>query len=361
MLFLQIVLALPLLLLCEIVLYRKFLLKGMQYKRSLSKREVFEGEKIAMFEEIENNNFLPIASMKAESRIGPYLLLGTGENIQSEQGGYHRSVFSIMPFYRIKRTYAVTCLKRGEFDVGNVTITASDIFGFVSKIVAYNHETKLIVYPAPLPENQMAECLQSLQGDTVVRRFINPDPFIVAGVRQYQNNDPMSAISWKATARTNTLQVYNYDYTSDSRLLIIFNIDSSSRQDPFPNEEECGCIEYGIHFCASIVGKSIGNGMAAGFCSNGHYKDETEHVYIPARCSKAQLYVVLEAMARLQLHRTVSFGTLIKRVIPVLAKDTGVLIVTLYMDEIVRGAASELRSAGHAVETMVLSRGRENQ
>jgi len=339
----------------EIVLYKYFILRGMTYKRTLSESTVFEGEKISMIEDIENNNFLPIAWMKAESRISPNLRLDSIKNMQSAQGGYHRSVFSIMPFYRLKRTHQVTCIKRGDYNVGNVTITTGDIFGFVSKIITYEKDTRLLVYPNPLPDDKMLECFHSLQGDVVVRRFINPDPFLVAGVRQYQTGDPMSAINWKATARTNSLQVYKYDYSANSNILILFNIDSSSNQDPFPNEEECTKIEYGIHFCASVVEKSIKEGISTGFCSNGHFKNETEFVNVPSRCSKSQMYTLLEAMAKLQLHRTFSFSTMIKNMRNSIPKDTDILIVSLYLDEKIDEELFELRRSGHQVETWIIS------
>lgn len=355
MLFLQMALVLPMLVLLQTFLYKKFLLKGMSYKRTLSDSAVFEGQKISMIEDIENNNFLPLAWMQAESKISPSLVFGAVKNMQTSQGGYHRSVFSIMPFYRIKRTHEVTCMHRGDYNVGNVTITSGDIFGFVSKIVTYNNESKLIVYPMPLPEDKMAECFHSLQGDVVVRRFINPDPFLVAGVRQYQNGDPMSSINWKATARTNSLQVYKHDFSANSNILILFNIDSSSKQDPFPNERECEKLEYGIHFCAAVVQKAIKLGIATGFCSNGHFRDEAEIVNIVPRCSQSQLYTILEAMARLQLHRALSFYTMIKNIRASIPRDTDLLIITLYNDEKIEEEILELRHCGHQVESWILS------
>ena len=350
MLFLQIVLALPILILAECLLYKYFIFSGMVYRRSISESAVFEGQKIYLIEEIENNKLLPIPWMKAESRINPNLKLASAINMDQAQGGYHRSVFSIMPFYRIKRTHEVSCLQRGDYNVGNVTITSGDVFNFITKISDYNNETRLLVYPNPLHNDKMAECFHSLQGDVVVRRFINPDPFLVAGVREYQPGDPMSAINWKATARTNSLQVFKYDYTANSNILILFNIDSSSLQDPYPNEEECRRIEYGIHFCAGVDEKAIKQGIATGFCSNGHYRDVSEFVNIPARCSKPQLYTILEAMAKLQLHRTLSFNTMIKNIRSSIPKDTDVLIVTLYNDESLEKEIFQLRRDGHQVE-----------
>jgi len=355
MLFLQIALTLPLLFIIESILYKHFILRGVIYKRTLSKSTVFEGEKLLLIEDIENNNFLPIAWMKAESLISPNLRLDHIKNMQAAQGGYHRSVFSIMPFYRLKRTHEVTCLQRGDYNVGNVTITSGDIFGFVSKIITCNSDSKLLVYPNPLPEDKMLECFHSLQGDVVVRRFINPDPFMVEGVRQYQIGDPMSSINWKATARTNSLQVYKYDHSANSSILILFNIDSSNRQDPFPNEEECKRIEYGIHFCTAVVEKFINQGIATGFCSNGHFRDEKEFVNIPTRCSKPQLYTILEAMAKLQLHRTLSFQTMIKTIRIAIPKDVDILIISLYIDEEIEEEIFELRRNGHQVEKLVIS------
>lgn len=357
MLFLQIVLALPLLILIEVMLYKRFLLKGMVYKRSITDTAAFEGQKLYLIEEIENNNLLPIPWMKAESRISPNLRLASDKNMEQGAGGYHRSVFSIMPFYRIRRRHEVTCLHRGDYNVGNVTITSGDILGFISKISTYDNETRLLVYPNPMGRDRMLECFHSLQGDVVVRRYINPDPFHVAGVREYQAGDPMSSINWKATARTNSLQVYKYDYTADSNILILFNIDSSSKQDPFPNEEECRRIEFGIHFCAAVAEKTIKQGIATGFCSNGHFRDMTEFVNIPARCSKPQLFNILEAMAKLQLHRALSFYTMIKNMRGTIPKDTDILIVTLYMDESIEAEITQLRRDGHQVELLAIQEG----
>lgn len=357
MIFLQIVLALPLLILIEVLIYKRFLLKGIVYRRSISETSAFEGEKIYLIEEIENNSLLPIPWMKAESRISPNLHLTSAKNMEHVEEGYHRSVFSIMPFYRIKRTHEVTCLQRGDYNVGNVTITSGDIFSFITKITSYENETRLLVYPQPLNQDKLIQCFHSLQGDVVVRRFINPDPFLVAGVREYRPGDPMSSINWKATSRTNSLQVYKYDYTANSNILILFNIDSSSDQGPYPDEEQSRQIEFGIHFCAAIVEKAIKQGIATGFCSNGHFRDMTDFVSIPARCSKSQLYTILEAMAKLQLHRALSFYTMIRNMKSSIPKDTDILIVTLYCDEMIDEEIFQLRREGHQVEVLVIKEG----
>ncbi|HEX2927417.1 MAG TPA: DUF58 domain-containing protein [Ruminiclostridium sp.] len=357
MLFLQIALALPILILAETFLYKRFLLNGIIYHRTLSESSVFEGDKISMVEDIENNSFLPVAWMKAESRISPNLEFGALKNMQVSQGGYHRSVFSIMPFYRIKRTHEVTCLKRGDYNVGNVTLTAGDILGLVTRIFSYDNDVRLLVYPSPLSEDRMLQCFHSLQGDAVVRRFISPDPFLMAGVREYQPGDPMSSINWKSSARTNSIQVYKYDYSANTNLLILFNIDSSSRQDSYPNEEECEKIELGIHFCAAVVEKTIKQGMPVGFCCNGHLRDKNEIVNILSHCSQIQLYTILEAMAKLQLHRTISFYTMISNMKNTISKDTDILIVSLYTDEKIEEQIHELRRSGHQVEVWIISEG----
>ncbi len=354
---LQIVLALPLLILVEYFIYRNFLLRGMVYRRSTSQPSAFEGETVKLVEEIENNSLLPIAWMKAESKISPRLKLASAKNMEEAQTGYHRSVFSIMPYYRIKRTHEVACLQRGDYNLGNVTITAGDILGLSTRITSYDNETRLIVYPRPLDNDRLVNCFSSLQGDVVVRRFINPDPFIVAGVREYGPGDPMSAISWKATARTNSLQVFKYDFTANSNILLLFNIDTSSKQDQFPNEEQCRQIEFGIHFCAAIVEKALKQGIATGFCSNGHFRDSSQFVNIPARCSKPQLYTLLEALAKLQFNRSLSFYTLLRNLRGHIPRDTDILIVSLYSDESIEEEIRHIRREGRKVEVMLIQEG----
>lgn len=351
----QLVLALPVILILEYFIYNRFMLRGVNYQRTFSQVHVFEGEKVNMVEVIENNNLLPIPWLKAEARFGPSFEFGEIENLQTVQGGYHRSVFSIMPFYKIKRTHEVTCIHRGEYPVGNVTITSGDVLGLISKIKTYDNEVVIIVYPTPLDNKQLAKCCSSLQGDVVVRRFINADPFMIAGVRDYAPGDPMYSINWKATARTNSLQVYKYDFTSNSNVLFLFNIDTCSDQGPFPNEQEAKMLEYAIRFCASAVKTVIGMGIAAGFCSNAHYRDSTEFINIASRCSKTQIYTIFESLGRMQLNRTVSFITMLQKLRGTIPKNTDIVVISLYVDETMQEELTLLRRGGFKVEVWNLS------
>ena len=353
--FLQLALALPVILILEYLLYRKYILKGVSYQRTFSQVHVFEGEKVNMVEVIENNSLLPIPWLKAEARLGPYFVFGESENLETVQGGYHRSVFSIMPFYKIKRTHEITCTHRGDFQVGTVTITSGDILGFISKIKTYDNNISIIVYPTPLDNKQLTKCFSSLQGDVVVRRFINADPFMVAGVRDYAPGDPMYSINWKATAKTDSMQVYKYDFTSNSNILFLFNIDTCSEQGPFPNEQEAKMLEFAIRFCASAVKTVIEMGIAAGFCSNAHYRDSTEFINIASRCSKTQMYTIFEALGRMQLNRTISFNTMLHKLKSSIPKNTDIVVISLYVDDTLQEELTLLRRGGFKVEVWNLS------
>jgi hypothetical protein len=69
--------------------------------------------------------------------------------------------------------------------------------------------------------------------------------------------------------------------------------------------------------------------------------------------------VLLEALARLQMTRTLSFYTLLGNIRGSIPKDADVLIISLYMDERIEEEIRELRGRGHQVETWVISEGEE--
>ena len=62
-----------------------------------------------------------------------------------------------------------------------------------------------------------------------MRRWIVDDPFMLAGVREYQYGDSMRDVNWKATAKTGNLQVNQRDFTADRRLMVYLNVEDHEK------------------------------------------------------------------------------------------------------------------------------------
>jgi RNA polymerase sigma factor RpoD-like protein len=101
------------------------------------------------------------------------------------------------------------------------------------------------------------------QGDLSVRRWIQPDPFLVNGIRAYRTGDPERDIHWAATARVGALQVKTHDFTADPRLMVLINGQKSESQwgDLMDYEQEP--IEYAISLAATLCLDALRRGQEA--------------------------------------------------------------------------------------------------
>src|SRR5690625_2277273 len=113
-------------------IYDKWGLSRIQYTRFFSERAVVEGEKIEMVDEITNKKLLPVPWIRLESKISKHLKFQkkseTDHNI--DHGGFHRTLFSLMPYQKVRRRQYLTCTKRGHYHFEHVDLSTGDVFGF---------------------------------------------------------------------------------------------------------------------------------------------------------------------------------------------------------------------------------------
>ena len=257
----------------------------------------------------------------------------------------------MLPYTRIIRTHNVKCTKRGFYHLKSAALTARSITGSISAAKDETTDAKLYVFPRTLTLSEMNFPSHSWQGDRVVRRWILEDPFIHAGIREYNTSDPMKNINWKASARFGTLQVNQYDPTAQHRLMIILNVDTKPDQWTVTDEPER--VEYGISVAATIFEYAYKNVIEAGFASNGFLKDmEKEPIRIEPASGKNQLTRILESLARLAILRSVTFHTLLDRELDRSPGNTDYLFITAYVDDETEEKIRRLRAKGNAVEIL---------
>lgn len=350
--------------LLQAMLFSLVNLKKLTYKRFFSRCCAFEGDKLELVEVIRNVKIMPVPWLRAESRISPHLRFGSAaisEEREISANRYHRSVFFMGPFSQITRRHHVTCLKRGHYEAGSVALTAGDLFGFSQKTRQLNIDCALDVYPRILGEDELDTPSTRWQGELAVKRWIMPDPFLTSGVRDYRAGDPMRDIHWRASARMGQLQVKVRDYTADPRMMVVLNVQTSEEQwgDLMDYEQEG--IEQGIRIAATLCMRALSSGVEAGFACNGCLFGERgtgKTVFVPARSSSDQADVLLTTMARLEIHREMTFSTFLDALGD--AANTDILILSTYDSEAIRYQMSMLRRAGNSVTFMLLERGKRH-
>lgn len=120
------------------------------------------------------------------------------------------------------------CVVRGEFQLGPMTITGGDPFGFFLTPRRINVVERMIVYPAIVPITQFQLPTGYLSGGEPQRRITQNTTTSAAGVRDYAPGDSINRVHWRSTARRGKLIVkeFELDPLLDVWILVDFSAQS---------------------------------------------------------------------------------------------------------------------------------------
>lgn len=337
-----------LLILAEIqhVLVCRFALPRLKYKRFFSVCEAFEGDEVELVEVIRNDRFLLIPWLRVETKVSPYLRFGSRENLDIRATAYHKSIFLLMPFQQVTRRHKVQLLRRGQYDLGHVALTAGDLISIGSNTSELTFpDTVINVYPRLLPPDAVPLPVSKLQGDLIIRRHLIADPFLINGIRPYQCGDNRRDIHWGATARTGQMQVKTHDYTADTRLMIVLNGQMRADQWGDLMDYETAAIEHGLSLAATAAARVLPNGIPVGFAANMPFLEEKECAYLSPAWHATRLEELLLALSKIRIVRVKRFPTLLDDLAAM--RDADFLILTPYADAEIEEKMAALRQAGN--------------
>lgn len=346
------------------IIYQKWGLYNVTYQRTLNRDTVFEGQKVKLIDQIANEKILPLPWVRLESKISRHLALELTEADVAEDKQFHRTLFSFLPFQKITRRQEVTCMKRGVYKLQTVSLATGDLFGFQERFQQFDTDAVLTVYPKLIALEELPLPAHSFLGEQIVKRWIIDDPFMKVGTRNYQESDPMQTINWKASARTNQLQVNRHDYTADHYVMIYVNVDQSD-DIKLPIEDQ-QLFEQSIVYAASVAHYTTGKGIETGFATNA-VLEQDKHVQIKPfvqlmpENGDAHFYHLLTLMAQLTYERSRNFHYLLEEAVKNIEIKTDFLIIATRMSTRSQAQIELLRSKGHAVEIMWVNADKSDQ
>lgn len=330
--------------------------RKLTYDRSFSESTCYQGDRIEMVEVIANRKLLPLPWLRIESMLHAGMRFQAQHNLDISNGLFvqnHKSFFSLLPYTKVTRRHHVTCTQRGVYRIHAVSLTCGDLFGHYNKSRRQSFDNELIVYPSPLPGEELRIPSQSWQGDVTVRRWIAPDPFMVAGAREYRAGDSLKDINWKATARTGALQVHQHDYTADQRLMLLINIEDHERM--WGTVQETARVELAIRYAAGLAQYTLSQGIETGFGTNARQEEgPRQPVRIEPRSGADQLTALYEQMARLVIEPGAAFYTMLEDEAELAERTYDYLLMTAFVSEQMEAAIERLRRNGHRVEVLDL-------
>ncbi|WP_413375235.1 DUF58 domain-containing protein [Alkalihalobacillus sp. 1P02AB] len=339
--------------------YQKWALNDVEYERYMNDRAVFAGEKTEMTEIIVNRKLLPLPWIRLESRMDKSLRFKSQENLSIVGEAYHRSLFTLAPYQKVKRRHLIECTKRGYYPLKSVTMTSGDLFGFVQPFETRKVECEMLVYPKLLTIKELPLPSKSWQGDTIVRRWIQEDPFVNAGVRPYGPNDTLKSVNWNASVRTGDLQVNKKDYTADYHLMIYINFDQNYQN--WSREQYEDLMEMAISYAATMATYTIKNGIETGFGCNSYTLDTEQKITnfkqpirMTPKASKAQLHAIYEKLAKLHVTKSISFVQFLQQDIETRQSGRDIFIITEMVDVEMKKQIEKLKRLGNSVEIIWL-------
>lgn len=273
MIFLAVILAALAVFLIQRRVFSHHFFDGLKYRVRMSTEEVFEGEDIYLFEELENKKYLPLPSARVETELPD----GLSFRIHDKKGNpvLTKSVSSVFVIHggeKVSRRWRVKCGRRGVYHPIGALIVSSDLFGSTTDSQRISIEADAIntvtVLPKAIDIARMFTSSSEQDGDRIVPRGLLTDPTRICGTREYVSGDPMNRVNWLSTAVHGQLMVNNEEHTEKDCFNIVLNMQSHPFElhDGIPSNSDA--VELGISVCATILDMLADDSLPVRFFAN---------------------------------------------------------------------------------------------
>jgi uncharacterized protein (DUF58 family) len=326
----------------------------LEYSCNFNVDKATEGDNIFLEEIIYNKKLIPISWIKAEIYTSKWLDFAGKDAVIAQESRFVTSNFFLKSYQKTTRRWNVKCLKRGYFKIDKITLVGGDFLGaFSESSDVIDVKADLLVYPAPVVLQQYFRPASRFIGDTIVKRWINDDPFMFSGLREYEPGDALNRIHWKATASRGRLMVKKNDFTANLRTAVILNIQSRDTEPDEVIDKEF--TELGIKVAATIFDKALKQGLPLSFSTNGSAINENENpIIIKESTGREHVNELLDILARLKLKKVQDFEYFINDVYKNYS-NTEVIIITSYLTEKISNTIREIKARKNNVSIILLN------
>ncbi|MFI3171942.1 MAG: DUF58 domain-containing protein [Eubacteriales bacterium] len=209
---------------------------------SLPSENVHEGDVALITEIILNDKWLPLPILEVFFYLDKGLRYTDISNASVSDKLYRRDVFAVGSKRKIRRTFEITCTKRGYYTLENLEMMSYDLFMVKKFLGSTEMFDDFHVYPRKVRSDRIALPYQQIIGDLAVRKNLYEDPFAFGGLRDYVDTDPMSKVNWNATAKSQGLIVNTFDSTNNQNVTILLDTHENRNSFSGPLNEESICI-----------------------------------------------------------------------------------------------------------------------
>ena len=338
---------------CTVRAWGRVALKGVSLKKRINPSRVFPGESASLTISLENRKLLPAPWVWLEEDVPDGIELRGGRLGLHHRQGRKRllSFFSLGCYQRVNREYRIRIDRRGYYSFGPTKLTCGDPFGLYKESLVFEDQVNLLVYPGILPVESLRLVPAHPLGTAGASDPLFEDPTSIAGIRDYDPGDDFRRIHWKASARMGKLQAKVYEPRTDTQVAIF--VDGASHDPPWLRAD-MDVIDRTVVVGASILNHCLERRFVTGVFSNGFVMGSGMELAIPPGRSPDLFEQAMEGLARLWIP-TRSIADVLDLETPRLPAGCGVVIVTAFLNERLRGSILRVRGAGRWVEVFLVT------
>ena len=288
-----------LLVVLQMLVYKKLWDRNLKVSVMFSQPGISEGETGEIVEIIENRKRLPLSMLKVKFQTSRNLGFIDDVGSKTTDQYYRNDIFQIGGGEKITRTLKFIGNKRGYYRIQNIDLVAADLFFLSESVKSLSTENYLYVYPKVFSSDAFRLSLQKLNGEIIVKRHMLEDPFEHRGIREYQPFDDIRSVNWKATAKTGELKVNQKNYTASQTIRIFLNLEDDGIWKKEKETESCMQIAMGM------AKYFLSQGIKVSCYANGCDLLTDAHVSIEGASNIGQLDVIGKALARVDVQKRV--------------------------------------------------------
>ena len=280
--------------------YQKIWTKGLTVQLKFRESGIWQGQESELSEIIENRKRLPLTMLKVKFQTDRHLLFADAKGSRTTDRFYRNDIFQIGSLEKVTRSLRFTGGRRGYYTITEADLVASDLFltAQYTETIPVNH-CSLYVYPKPFSHPDFQKSLRQLSGEVLAKRHLLEDPFEYRGIREYQPQDDLKSINWKATARTGDLKVNQKNYTSQKSVRIFVNLEDTG----ILKKEDC--VEASLQIATALLLLFLEQGMQVALYCNGIDGISGDPCILEPGGGIRQRNAALQALARIDTSKPV--------------------------------------------------------
>lgn len=329
--------------------WKNFALVGVGYQRTFDRTHVFPDEPVEMTITVANKKRLPLTWLRFQDRMP---VAPDSDNVLARSLGETNEDYFLVNSYsmnaqqEVERKSTLRFPSRGFHRLGPVTYQSGDVFTLFSLERTYEHKDTIVVYPQLFPLSDLGLPAKEPFGDLKIRRSLFTDPINTRGIRDYQPQDRIRDVHWKATARRGHLQTKIYDPSTGMTVAIFLNVATMPKHwmGFFPD-----VMERAVSVAASVASFGAEQGWGIGLYANGSFPNSDQSIRVRPGRSPDQLNRVLEALAAVTEFATSSIELMMIRESPNIPWVATIVLVSAIITEEIMVSLLRLQEAGRRI------------